>query len=125
MALLFGAVTCGIRFIGGADAYEVWLFRNNVKSGDLIQHHDNGEVASIIPYADGKSNGLGRFFDEDGVLTETVSFKRGKRSGPYTAFHPNGAVKESVEFFDSSRLEHTFRTFDEQGRPLKGSRDGR
>ena len=102
--LLFGGVTCGIRVIGGEEAYALWLYRNNVQDGDYTTHHDNGEVASIQPYSNGKINGEARYFDEEGRLLRTVTYRNGIQHGPYTLYHPSGEVKEQGRYANGSKM---------------------
>ena len=117
LALVLGGITCGIRVIGGEEAYELWLYRNGVKSGDHITRHDNGEVSSIQPYSRGKINGVVRDFDAKGRPTRRVAYKNGIQNGPYTLFHANGEVKERGEHFSGKTFGEVER-FDEEGEPL-------
>ncbi|MFK7766489.1 MAG: toxin-antitoxin system YwqK family antitoxin [Mariniblastus sp.] len=115
--LVFGAITLGIRIFGGESAYDLWLFRNSLKTGDYITHHDNGEVSSIQPYSKGKANGEARFFDNEGNLTESFTYSSGITSGPYALYYPDGAVKEKGTYHLGSKTDG-FPRYDQQGNEL-------
>lgn len=117
-AMLFGGLTCGIRVFGGEEAYALWLYRNGLRDGDRVTRHDNGEVATIEPYSNGKTNGVVRHFDAEGRLTQTITHKNGVRHGTYEIFYPSGAVKERGSYVQGERMDSLTARFGEDGAPL-------
>ncbi|TNE51911.1 MAG: hypothetical protein EP343_02440 [Deltaproteobacteria bacterium] len=113
----FGGLTCGIKLFASKETYQLWLYRNNIKSGNYQTFHKNGKVASIQPYANGKTNGVARFFDAKGRLLKTITYKRGRRNGPYVLYHTNGQVKERGQYVQGKKFGAAD-FFDAAGKPL-------
>ena len=47
-------------------------------TGSSVVYHDNGQLLSRGNFIDGKLNGLGEIFDENGNLTKTETYRDGE-----------------------------------------------
>ena len=46
-------------------------------TGVAVEYHDNGQLSFKGNYKDGELHGLFEYFDEEGNLTETVTYENG------------------------------------------------
>lgn len=72
------------------------------KVGDMVKatyFHDNGEIAQIGFYLDGKLHGQWRMYDVAGKKLATGKYDMGKRSGKW--FFWEGETLKEVDFTDN------------------------
>ena len=63
-----------------------------------IVYHNNGNVALIGNYKNGKKEGEWKYYRENGKLEGIVNFKNGKQEGEWKWYHENGELKEIGNF---------------------------
>ncbi len=51
------------------------IFKNDVLHGDITTYHKNGKLSSVMPYKNGKRDGVYKDFDENGKLIATKTYK--------------------------------------------------
>lgn len=93
------------------------------QTGKWMSFWSSGRVKSEGPYARGKREGVFKFFNRNGDLERTETYKNGERvvDAPEAvaldlrkAFHPNGTVSRSGPWREDTPMG-THRFFDEQG----------
>ncbi len=88
--------------------------RNGVFEGMAEVFDLNGERAALIPYYQGKKDGVARFFS-DGVLCRTTTFMGGQKNGVERLFSPEG---DTTSFYQDDQL-HGEEVLTRHGRVLK------
>ncbi|MDD1782567.1 hypothetical protein LRP49_15450 [Enterovibrio sp. ZSDZ35] len=139
-----GVWPVSVYFQGG----EILNFEGTFNSGDISTgksvgeykiYHDNGNLLSTGSRNEkGQYEGLTRFYDENGVLTEEAEFVASKRHGITRTFYPSGQVEEeytnkngivvgeNLYYFEDGTVSHRFNYVDGKtdGRQLYYSRNG-
>lgn len=55
--------------------------------------HENGSIARISSYENGKLDGMSTWYYDSGEVNATCNYENGKREGDYTVFRKNGKVR--------------------------------
>ena len=116
MSAAFGAIPLGIKVFASPYTYEIWLLRNNIKDGNLVDYHAQGVKKSVVPYVNGKSHGLAHYYNEEGKLTHTTTYRRGRTTGVHTSYYPNGKIKERGTYHEGQRMG-TWNRYKDNGAP--------
>ncbi len=96
-------------------------FKENVLHGETSILYPDGSVNRTIPFEDGKEQGMGYEFDEDGLIITLFTYKsgvltkkrtinrrddQGNKQGVWMHFHKNLRIKEEGNYVDD--LRHGF-----------------
>ncbi|MDP7107407.1 MAG: hypothetical protein QGH41_10035 [Roseibacillus sp.] len=73
-------------------------------SGWAKMMYDSGQVERLVPYKDGRWEGLWTMWHENGQKKGEVTMKDGKPDGPYTLWHENGQKKEESTYKDGEEV---------------------
>lgn len=102
------------------------------QNGLIRSYHENGKMESAVFYVNDVLDGTSRWFYDNGVLKEEITYSMGRVNGWVKTYYENGAPKEEYfvsngvkdglakEFYDNGGLK-TLRVF-EMGR-LKDRKD--
>jgi antitoxin component YwqK of YwqJK toxin-antitoxin module len=105
------------------------MFVDDRREGMARYKHPNGLVQKEIPFKEGKEEGRGYEYGEDGRVVAILQYgagllrKRedinridamGLKQGPWKEFHPNGKVKWEGVFVDGEK-QGVFKEYDQQG----------
>ncbi|MBP5352949.1 MAG: hypothetical protein J6Y91_04210 [Alphaproteobacteria bacterium] len=77
-------------------------------------YYSNGNVRMEIESKNGKPNGEGKFYNEDGVLNYSAHFIDGVLDGAMLNYYPDGRVHNELHYTDG-KMEGAQKTFDEKG----------
>jgi hypothetical protein len=61
-------------FFGNGNINYIRAFENGRMQGKSLNYHDNGKVKSVFYYDNGKLNSTGRYYNEEGKLTDKGLF---------------------------------------------------
>lgn len=90
-------------------------FENDLKQGNSFVYYPSGKVKQIIPFIDGKEEGVGYELAPDSTITTITQYKmgfiqheerinrkdgNGLKQGMWKEFYPNGVVKTEVTYTD-------------------------
>lgn len=67
-------------------------------TGMYKQWHDNGTLACVCSYVNGKKNGLCEYYYENGQTDYRCTYTNNKKDGLYEAFFPNGQIQEKCTY---------------------------
>jgi len=105
------------------------LYVNGKKEGEAYVYYPNGKIKEIIPYQQGKKEGIGKEFDEKGnlitiseyhkdflVLREKINRtdKDGAKNGKWMTFYPDGK-KYIEEYYKNGVRDGFYKEFDKNG----------
>ena len=71
---------------------EEYYFRCGALHGQQRRFYKNGKLAKTIPYSYGYRNGIGKLYDENGNLTQKVTFKNDSIIGEIQSFDKSGKL---------------------------------
>ena len=71
---------------------------NKPFSGGQVGLYKNGDTAFLIPYYDGRENGIIKAWYENGQLKETRLYKQGRKTGIHKGWWPAGGPKFEYHF---------------------------
>ncbi len=74
-----------------------------VKNGEVVSHHSNGNVSSIINYKDGKKHGLAKSFYQDGKPMREVTYSEGIKDGVARTYYDNGKLKLETQYVKNKK----------------------
>lgn len=77
-------------------------------------YYPNGNVKMEVRSKNGKPEGKGNFYDEDGNIIFTGNFKNGLMDGKILNFYPNGSIREENYYVDGVK-DGIYKTYDEDG----------
>ncbi|MCI5634518.1 MAG: hypothetical protein MR350_03565 [Alphaproteobacteria bacterium] len=77
-------------------------------------YYPNGNVKMEVRSKSGKPEGEGRFYNEDGSLLFSGTFKNGLMNGKMLNFYPDGSIREENYYVDGIK-DGTYKTYDEDG----------
>lgn len=94
-----------------------YFYRGNKINGVFEQWHENGQLASVINYLNGKREGKAERWYNNGRLKERSMYKKGKREGLCEMWHKNGIRKKSCNY-KNGRSHGLFQSWDKDGEVL-------
>jgi len=79
-----------------------WLksYENDMKNGEWIEWHENGQMSIREFYIDDKLDGIQKIWREDGSIGIEQSYKDGKKNGKTTRWYPNGIKDNEYNSLD-------------------------
>ena len=80
-------------------------------------YYPNGNVRMEIESKDGYPQGIGKFYDEDGVLTYSAHFEKGVLNGVLLNYYADGHIHNELNYLDGA-LEGEQKTFNEAGEQI-------
>ena len=104
------------------------LFRSK-REGQSFLYYPSGKLRQITGYKNGKKQGAGTEFDENGTVITLYEYhndymtsrefvnrvnEKGEKSGTWKTFHPNGQLKEE-EFYKNGELDGSSRLLSDKG----------
>lgn len=66
--------------------------------GEKFVFFENGQIAELLQYNNGKEEGNAKNFTEKGVVLKDFNFKQGKLHGPYKDYDPSGELMVEGQF---------------------------
>ena len=105
------------------------FFENDLRAGTARYYHPNGQVHKEVPFKDGKEDGNGLEFADDGRVVALLYYgtgmlrkreeinrldRAGMKQGPWKEFHPNGKARLEGSYVDD-RKHGIFKEFDALG----------
>ncbi len=111
---------------GGIISKELYL--DDVKQGESY-YYKKGKIYRIIPYKDGKKNGMAREFDENGNITAILEYKndflikreeinkkdeKGLKQGYWKTFYPDGKIEKEM-FFVNDTITGLYKVYNRLG----------
>ena len=70
----------------------------NIKDGETVNYYPNGIIQSIIPYTNGKVNGIVESFYPNGLTESLGMIINNLQEGVFKYFHSNGRPKSKIVF---------------------------
>ena len=81
-----------------------WSSENqNLKQGEWVHYHENGQLGEKGTYKDGKADGPWVYYLDNGQLGAKGTYKDGKEDGPWVNYHDNGQLWEKGTYKDGKR----------------------
>jgi len=116
------------------------LYLDDKREGPAYYYYPSGKIREIINYKNGKKQGSGREFDENGTVITLYEYHndymisrefvnrvntQGEKNGTWLTFHPNGEKKEE-EYYKNGVLDGTTAMYSEKGNLIneRSYRDG-
>lgn len=103
---------------------------NGKSEGRFMYLNENGNLAGDLNFKENELNGVQKYYDEKGNLTEEKSFLNGKLDGKRTRYYSNGNIS-IVENYKDNLLEGISTSYTVNGGKecevnfIKGERDGK
>lgn len=75
--------------------------------GDMVKgifYHDNGQIAQVGCFKDGKLQGEWVTFDKNGTKISLGHYNQGKRTGKWVFWRPDGEAMREVSYRDGKLL---------------------
>ena len=69
-----------------------------------IYYHDNGQIAKIGCFKDGRLQGEWVMFDKNGIKISLGHYNQGKRTGEWFFWKPDGEAMRVVNYHDGKLL---------------------
>ncbi len=88
---------------------------NNLRHGEHIWYHSNGQISCKGIYENGKRHGLHTWYNEQGQKTSTQNYFYGQLDGESKRYYSTGEVKE-VGIYKNDNLENEELTYYRSGR---------
>ena len=85
-----------------------------IKNGIEKIYYQEGGLAYVVNYVDGKRDGILTWFDKEGHKLSEVSYKRGLLHGREISYHTNGVIKHTVTYIDDKK-EGFFKEYYDNG----------
>ncbi|MEO1574847.1 MAG: toxin-antitoxin system YwqK family antitoxin [Pseudomonadota bacterium] len=76
------------------------LWRGRPLTGEVQAFHDNGTLARVEPFVDGRREGRMRIWFPDGALAYSSIHRGGRRHGVTTSWWPNGRMRSQTTYVD-------------------------
>ena len=86
-------------YIYGDSKYYIGEFKNNIPNGKGIKYYENGNILYKGDFIDGKFEGNGQLFLEDG-LYYIGQFKNGLKNGKIKMYYPDGNIRFEGDFIN-------------------------
>jgi len=106
-----------IRFNNGRIKSIITYNAQNIKDGETINYHNNGIVQSIIPYINGKINGILKNYHTNGYLESTGLYIDDLQVDNFEYFHRNGKLKSKISY-QNGKIYKIFDCYDKRKEPL-------
>lgn len=89
-----------------------------LKSDSLSYKYDlDGEILSIVEYADGEQNGVSIYFGSEGIISDFIYYEAGEQDGLAKHFFSSGKINYICEY-KHDRLYNIFLVKDSLGNKL-------
>jgi antitoxin component YwqK of YwqJK toxin-antitoxin module len=79
-------------------------------TGQIIEHHDNGQLKEKGNYRNGEKEGAWSFHHDNGQLREKGNYRNGEKEGAWSFYHDNGQLREKGNY-RNSELEGEWITY--------------
>jgi antitoxin component YwqK of YwqJK toxin-antitoxin module len=111
-------------------------FLNDKKEGNTL-YFTKSKLIRLVPFIDGKENGVGKEFDIDGTLISLVYYKSGfisrqerinrrdflgRRQGLYKSFFDNTLKERVIANYTDDKLNGYYKEFNERGDIVKNEK---
>src|SRR5690606_12280776 len=73
---------------------------SKVKNGNVVEYTADNHIRSLIEYKDGKKEGIGLFFTNQGLLVIEEHYHDGKKSGPHRQYENYGRLREEGTYLN-------------------------
>lgn len=94
-------------------------YKNNLTVGKWVLFNSNGAISSLGSFNEkGEKDGIWTWYNKNGDISETASYKNGKPDGEYFYYFENGKVK-THGFYTEGKLNGLFEKFSEKGALLE------
>lgn len=109
------------------------LYVDDIKQGLSYMYYSDGKLYKIIPYKDGKKDGIAKEFSRDSIIITLTEYykdyfidrekinrkdKSGRKQGVWKEFYPNDKVKTESLYFNDM-LTGYYREYDSKGNITK------
>lgn len=86
-------------------------------NGTYKIYYPNGNVKMEVKSKNGKPDGLGRFYDEDGNIVFEGNFKNGLMNGKMLNFYPDGSIHNEINY-TNGKPDGLYKTYNQDGTPV-------
>lgn len=83
-------------------------------NGTYKIYYPNGNVKMEVKSKNGKPDGLGRFYNEDGNILFEGNFADGLMNGKMLNFYPDGSIHNEINY-TKGKPNGTYRTYNQDG----------
>lgn len=98
--------------------YETCNYVGGIREGNYIRKHENGELAEISFYINGKYNGIRNIYYNTGQLLSKCNYTNDVFDGKYEQYHPNDMLFISCHYTDG-KLNGKYDEWDKYGKIKK------
>jgi antitoxin component YwqK of YwqJK toxin-antitoxin module len=77
--------------------YTLTIYKHGKPYG-IVRKYSDGKLSDMIPYKDGKINGLEKIYDDDGHLQCERPYTNGKTNGIEKWYYPNGKIQSENSY---------------------------
>jgi len=101
-------------------AAEGWFVKQQKDSVWTYYSSSDGSVRIREPYADGKLQGMVRFYYNSGKVSQEMEWENNKKQGIWKQYYPSGSLRLSAHYRDD-RLYDSYEVYFANGKPeVKG-----
>ena len=86
-------------------------------NGTYKIYYPNGNVKMEVKSKNGKPDGLGRFYDEDGNIVFEGNFKNGLMNGKMLNFYPDSSIHNEINY-TNGKPDGLYKTYNQDGTPV-------
>ncbi|MDR2905586.1 MAG: toxin-antitoxin system YwqK family antitoxin [Helicobacteraceae bacterium] len=86
----------GTRAYYKSGALKFEIAPKDANTEEMRSYYESGALENIIPYKNGKSEGIVKGFYESGKLKSEMPYKNGDRDGISKVYYENGRLKEEI-----------------------------
>jgi antitoxin component YwqK of YwqJK toxin-antitoxin module len=80
--------------------YEVFKINGKKNGEEKWYDYKSGQLREIIPYVDGKINGIYKYYYKNGRLKEIITFMDDKKNGEYKLYYEDGQLNMICYYVD-------------------------
>lgn len=118
------------------DTLMIESFVNDKKEGNSL-FFTNSKLIKVIPFVEGKENGVGKEFDSNGTLISLIYYKSGfisrqekinrrdflgRKQGIYKTFFSNTLKENIIAYYTDDKLNGYYKEFNERGDIVKNEK---
>jgi antitoxin component YwqK of YwqJK toxin-antitoxin module len=89
-----------------------------VFTGNQVLLYEDGDTASVVPYTDGRENGIAVYRYPGGQIKEEREFKQGRKTGTHKGWWSSGKLRFSYSF-NNDVYDGEVKDWYESGQPFK------
>ena len=90
-------------------------FKNGKQEGEGKLYHENGKLAIIGNYKNGEREGKWKLYRKNGKLEEIGNYKNGKQEGEWKHYHENGELK-GIGNYKNGKAEGEWKFYHNNGK---------